>query len=169
MSAENPFAGWEVFNLIVGATSGALIGLQFVASAIAADNDSGDEPATNSATVAHFSAALTVCSLCGVPWHSEVIPQALWTVAGSSGMLYMIHVAKRLFHPRVIRPTAEDIAFHLVYPLIAYMALFVAGLVSLETGLFFSSFCALALMLVGIHNAYDAVMFQVFLRRRSRR
>lgn len=169
--SESPFAGWEVFNLIVGATAGALIGFQGLASALAADSDDGDEPATNAATVAHFSASLALCSLSGVPWAGETAPRVLWGICGLGGMLYVRSVAQRMQDPRAFGPDpdTEDLVFHLVLPFIAYLALSIASAWHLETGLFFVGLCALMLLLVGIHNAYDSVMFQVFLRKIRRK
>ena len=164
----NPYAGWEVFNLIVGATSGALIGFQGLASALAADTDDADEPPTNAATVAHFSASLALCSLCGVPWTDTVTPTPIWTAAGLAGMVYVLQVTTRMFQAGEVAPQVEDIAFHSVLPFTAYMALAVACLFCLPSALFLVGYACLTLLLIGIHNAYDSVMFQVFLRKMRR-
>jgi hypothetical protein len=67
----------------------------------------------------------------------------------------------------VYRPVFEDWLFHVLFPLAAYALLAIsaaeaqayAGPAQFEVGA-----AALVLLLVGIHNAWDAVMYTVLVR-----
>jgi hypothetical protein len=64
---------------------------------------------------------------------------------------------------------AEDWAFHIILPLIAYLLLAMMPLPSLayerET-LFAIGAGVLLLLFIGIHNAWDTIAYQVFVMRK---
>jgi ABC-type transport system involved in multi-copper enzyme maturation permease subunit len=85
MSAFMPeLAEWGTFYVIVGAASGALIGLQFVVMTLIADRP--PTPAAGAAfatlTIVHFGAALLLSALLRAPWQIITIAASLWGFIG---------------------------------------------------------------------------------------
>ncbi|MBS0471421.1 MAG: hypothetical protein JSR60_10145 [Proteobacteria bacterium] len=161
---------WDSFYVIVGASAGALIGLQFVLMTLIAERP---QPgivqvgrAFGTPTVVHFSTTLTLGALVRTPWPDAVY--AVWTSAavGLFGLTFMAMTVTRMWNQKVYRPDLEDLAFHVVLPLLAYGVLVgCVALAHVELALFGIGGSALLLLLVGIHNAWDAVDYQVYVQR----
>src|SRR5213595_717606 len=83
-AAAAPLAAWESFYVIVGSSSAALIGLQFVVIALLSETNmrrsSQEIDAFATPTILHFGAALLVSAIVSAPW------PALWSVALALGM-----------------------------------------------------------------------------------
>jgi hypothetical protein len=161
--------GWESFYVIVGAAAGALIGLQFVVVTLIAEKPPKDAANASAAfatpTIVHFSASLLLCALMRVPWPSFIYPAASWGVMGVGGLIYTGVVAWRMRNQAAYRPGFEDWVFHLALPALAYVLL--ASAASAARGqvtawLFAVGASALLLLFIGIHNAWDAVSYHVF-------
>ena len=168
----NPLAAWESFYVIVGSSAAALTGLQFVVITLAADTKSLGGEAELSAfgtpTIVHFCAALLISALLSAPWHS--LGRAAFTlgVGAFVGIIYAISVIRTARRQTGYKPVLEDWLWHAVFPLISYVAIFVAALTLRHDpveSLFSIGAIALFLLFIGIHNAWDAVTF--FARRRQ--
>jgi len=164
-------ARWDSFYVIVGSAAGALIGLQFVVMTLIAERpprrarDVG--PAFSTPTIVHFSAVLLLCAILRAPWDSEAAIAAACAVIGLSGTIYAALTGRRILRQDAYAPDLEDRLFHIVLPLLAYATLVVAGIVSLShlrEGLFVAGAAVLLLLFVGIHNAWDSVVYQVLTR-----
>jgi hypothetical protein len=168
--------GWESFYVIVGSSAGALIGLQFVVLTLIAEAPLGREDARAGAafatpTLVHFGAVLVVSAILSAPWEGIAAAAALWGMVGVGGVAYSIVVARRLRSQTAYKPVFEDWLFYLLLPLVAYAMLGAASCAawsSARPALFVVAAAALLLLLVGIHNAWDMVMYNVFVRRRER-
>src|SRR5207245_9694877 len=72
--ARSPLAAWESFYVIIGSSSAALIGLQFVVIALVAEmrrrSTMREIDAFGTPTIVHFSAVLVVSSIQSAPWPS---------------------------------------------------------------------------------------------------
>jgi hypothetical protein len=166
------FAQWGGFYGIVGSAAGALIGLQFVVLTLIAQRppiraaDAGAAFATP--TILHLAAVLLLSALQHVPWQTITAASAVWGLMGLSGVVYMVIVVARIRKQQVYQPELEDWIFHVVLPLAAYLFLalspFTARSQTRET-LFGLGTAALVLLFVGIHNAWDAVTYHVFVMR----
>lgn len=167
--------GWENFYIIVGPSAGALIGLQFVvitliaeATGVGRDAQAGGAFATPS--VVHFGVVLLLAAIASVPW-SGIAPVAiLWGLMGLYGMIYTVIVTRRLRAQTAYRPVIEDWSFHVLLPLAAYVALVVAAVAAHaheRPALFLVAAAALLLLFIGIHNAWDAVTYHVFVQKRE--
>ena len=162
-------AGWDSFYVIVGAAAGALIGLQFVVITLIADRPPEGAASAGAAfatpTVVHFSVSLLLCALMRVPWPSLVYPRASWGVVGAGGLVYTGVVAWRLSRQTAYRPGFEDWALHVVLPAATH-ALLVSGAFAAGEHIVAAQFAvaasALLLLFIGIHNAWDAVSYHVF-------
>ncbi len=166
-------AGWENFYVIVGSSAGALIGLQFVVmSLIASMPRARVNPQASGAfatpTVIHFGTVLGLAAILTAPWDGIGGPAILCGLVGFSGVIYMVLVIRRMRAQAAYRPEFEDWLFHVLLPLAAYLTLAVsayAGLSYLNDALFGAGAAVLLLLFAGIHNAWDAVTYHLFVQR----
>ena len=167
-------AVWDSFYVIVGAAAGALIGLQFVVVTLIAERprlraaEAGAAFATP--TIVHFASALLLSALLRAPWQTITIAAALWGLMGFSGVAYVVIVARRLRKQTVYQPEFEDWLFHAALPLAAYAILALSPFAApshTREALFGVGAAALLLLFIGIHNAWDAVVYHVFVNTRA--
>jgi hypothetical protein len=164
--ATLPLTAWESFYVIVGSSAAALTGLQFVIIALIAESrtrtTSREIAAFGSPTVVHFCAALFVSATLSAPWPS-LLGAGITTVGcGLAGATYAVVVARRARRQIVYKPVFEDWLWHVVLPLVAYTTLLVAGIMLRRItvpSLFVIGATALLLVYIGIHNAWDAVIY----------
>jgi len=167
--------GWENFYIIVGSSAGALIGLQFVVITLIADipavgADALAGNAFSTPSVVHFGSVLLLAAIVIAPWKGIAVVAILWGSMGLCGTVYVLIVARRMRLQTAYRPVFEDWLFHVLLPCLAYVLLAgsaVAAGVQTRPALFAVGAAALLLLFVGIHNAWDAVTYHVFVRRRD--
>jgi hypothetical protein len=167
-------SGWENFYVIVGSSAGALIGLQFVVITLIADRpiapdqgQAGDAFATP--TIVHFGAVLLLSAIVSAPWHGVASTAVLWGLLGLTGIVYEIIVARRMRMQTVYAPQFEDWLFHVLLPFAAYATLAGSAYTARSNvggTLFGVGAAALLLLFTGIHNAWDAVTYHVFVNKR---
>jgi hypothetical protein len=167
---------WNSFYVIVGSSAGALIGLQFVVLTLIAERphprmeEAGAAFATPS--VVHFSVVLLLSALMSAPWHALGILGLFWGLGGLGGVVYALIVARRLKTQKLYKPVFEDWLFHVVLPIAAYSMLAVSALMARAYGrpaMFLTGFATLVFLFVGIHNAWDAITWHVFVDRSGKR
>ena len=159
---------WDSFYEIVGSAAGALIGLQIVVMTLIAERpplrarEAGAAFATP--TIVHFGTALLMSALLRAPWQSITVPAALWDLISLSGATYAVVVAWRMRVQTAYHPEFEDWLFHAVLPLTAYVGLAFAAFAAVyhtRDGLFGVGAAPLLLLFIGIHNAWDSVVYLV--------
>ena len=166
---------WDSFYVIVGSSAGALVGLQFVVMTLMAERPTARTPEAGSAfatpTVLHFSSVLLLSALVRAPWGAIGPPAALWGLLGGAGATYSAIVARRMHRLRgVYRPVVEDWSFHVLLPFAGYVLLALSALAAplhARGALFGVGAAALLLLFSGIHNAWDAVAFLVYVQSRK--
>jgi hypothetical protein len=140
-------AEWDSFYVIVGSSAGALIGLLFVVL------------------------TLLLSALVRVPWPAVAMVAGVWGLVALGGILYVAVVARRMWGQFTIySPQAEDWLFHIALPLAAYGILAISAFWALQhlyAALFGIGAAALILLFSGIHNAWDAVSYHVFVATRG--
>jgi hypothetical protein len=169
-----PFTGWENFYVIVGSSAGALIGLQFVVVTLIAEIPvQGDVERAGSAfatpTVVHFGAVLLLAAVVSAPWRQPAGAEVVWGLMGLGGILYEFIVIRRMRVQNVYSPLFEDWLFYALLPLAAYAILAASACFApshLVGALFAAAAAALLLLFIGIHNAWDAVTYHVFIKQR---
>lgn len=171
-----PFNGWENFYVIIGSSAGALIGLQFVVITLIADMPSfrvdaqlGGAFATPS--VIHFCAVLLLSAIVTIPWNGINIISILWGLIGLCGIIHTIIVTRRMRKQTDYKPVFEDWLFHVLLPLSSYALLAVSAILSqtnLHRALYFVAAAALILLFTGIHNAWDAVTYHIYVVKNKR-
>ena len=156
-------SAWENFYVIVGSSGAALIGVQFVVIALIAGmrrRAAADViHAFATPTVVHLTGALLVSAIMSVPWTSLLPASAALATCGLAGLVYCALVVRRARRQSDYKPVWEDWLWYATVPCAAYAALALAGLFLRATTLaaFVVAGAALALLLVGIHNAWDSV------------
>jgi len=167
---EPLLAAWESFYVIVGSSAAALTGLQFVVITLGAERGLGSEDTTTSfatPTVVHFGAVLLMSGILSAPWHGTGWPVGLVALSGLVGCVYMVRVVRAARRQHHYQPVLEDIVWHWCLPATAYAALAICGIFRrhAEEDLFVVAGAALLLLFVGIHNAWDSVVFTAMRRR----
>ena len=163
------FSEWDSFYVIVGSSAGGLIGLQFVVLTLVAERpvprmkEAGAAFATPN--IVHFGAVLLISALLRVPWRTITSPATLWSIVGFSGLAYALIVGRRMRTQTAYRPVLEDWLFYCLLPLAAYAVLALSSFAAFSRtrgALFGVGGAALLLLFTGIHNAWDAVSYHVF-------
>jgi hypothetical protein len=168
----SPFTikAWESYYVIVGSSAGALTGLQFVVLTMIAEarrasgaRRGGESIAAfGSPNVVHFCAALLVSAICSAPWTGMGPPGIAIAICGACGLFYSLVVLRRTLRQQEYKPVLEDWIWHAVLPIASYAAL-VHGGWAIEHGspdtLYVIGAATLLLVFVGIHNAWDTVMY----------
>jgi hypothetical protein len=152
--------------LIIGAAAAALTGLQFVVIVLGAERGMlGGAHALGAfatPTIVHFSMVLLISGIVSAPWHTVAGPAFVLTAVAVGGLAYSILVVMRALRQEEYRPVLEDWLWHGVFPLASYVALLAAGLTLrryTDVSLFWIGGVSIALLFIGIHNAWDAVLY----------
>jgi hypothetical protein len=167
------FSEWESFYVIVGSSAGALIGLQFVVMTLIADTPTMQDmkrasSAFSTPNIVHFGAVLLLSAFVAAPWRGFAVVEDLWGTLGLAGVLYAFIVARRMRVQTAYKPEFEDWLFHALLPFAAYATLVgsaYASRLNVEKSLFGVGAAALSLLFIGIHNAWDAVTYNVMVLR----
>jgi hypothetical protein len=167
------FASWQNFYVIVGSSAGALTGLQFVvitlvAQARAAGNIR-DIHAFATPTVMQFCTALLLSALMTAPWQSVAVLGGCLAACGLAGTGYSFRI---VWHARnaAYQPEFEDWVWYVASPLLAHLVLVAAGVLicsATRWALVPVAADVLMFLLLGVHNAWDAVTF-IAVQHRSR-
>jgi hypothetical protein len=163
---------WNNFYVIVGSSTGALIGLQFVALTLVAQRPARDPQTLQNAssafatpTIIHFSSVLLVSGILSAPWRAVTNAAIAWGIVGACGVVYQLIVVRRMTRQTSYQPIFEDWLFHFVLPVAAYATLAISAPFAhthARGTLFAVAGAVLALLFSGIHNAWDAVTYHIF-------
>ena len=158
-------AEWESYYVIIGTSGAALIGIQFVVMTLIAGRPHRASleavDAFSTPTIVLFAGSLTVSAIMSAPWHSPVTASIVLAVCGFAGLLYSATVMQRALRQTDYKPVWQDWMWYVVLPSAAYATLVVqVGFLGSYTprALSFIAAAALALLLIGIHNAWDSVI-----------
>jgi hypothetical protein len=173
--------GWENFYVIVGSSAGALIGLQFVVITLIAGapmvrGTSGGMAqggaAFSTPSIVHYQVVLLLSAAISIPWEGITAVAVILGLTGLFGTAYSLNVARRMRIQTLYEPVFEDWLFHVLLPLASYVAVAVAGCVAhshVRPALFLVAAAVLVLLFIGIHNAWDAVMYHLINQRGEER
>lgn len=174
MTAHEMLAQWEAYYVIVGTSAGALTGLQFVVMALVAESQlsTGEHEISTfgTPTVFHFVATLLVSAALSAPWPTFIGPSIGMMILGLVGVVYAFIVARRAKRAKMYQPVLEDWVWHVVLPLVTYVLLVISGALLPRSGspaLFVLAGCALLLLGIGIHNAWDTVIYVAMRMKRD--
>jgi hypothetical protein len=159
---------WENFYVILGSSAAGLTGLMFVVITLIPERRAKDAVAQGalaafgSSTLVHFGAALVVSALLSAPW--DLVAQAGVAVAlcGLAGLGYGAVVLRRIRRQTHYETVREDWLWYVLSPLAAYGTLVAGGLIACRSpkpGLFAIGAATLGLVLLGVRNAWDSIVY----------
>jgi hypothetical protein len=159
---------WQSFYVMLGSSTAALIGLQFVVVALVANMRQLATASTIHAfgtpTVAHLGGTLIISAIMSAPWPSPVPVAVALTILGVGGVGYVVVIIRRVRRQVGYEPDLGDWLWYAVGPCGLYIALVVAGLMLLapcRVALFLVAGAALGLLLLGIRNSWDSITYVV--------
>ncbi len=165
---------WESFYVILGSSGAALTGLQFVVIALVAETEvrtgTREIDAFGTPTIVHFCTVLLLSAILSAPWTAlSSVALALGAI-GLSGVGYIAIIIRRARASTRYRPVLEDWLWHVVFPLVSHAAL-VAAAVALYRNhvgsLYVVATVCMVLLFIGIHNAWDTVVYIALVMPRS--
>jgi len=161
-----PLHEWDNFYVIVGSSAAALTGLQFVVVVLGAEveavRDAEAVDAFGTPTIVHFCVVLTIAALISVPGQTPYTLGSLLTLLGAGGIAYSTLTARRAKRQSNYQPVFEDWLWHAGFPFLAYAILFATGASTFRSpgaALYVVAAVAIALLFIGIHNAWDSVVY----------
>jgi hypothetical protein len=172
---------WQSFYVIVGSSAAALTGLTFIVISLAADDRDGASSASArlsglrvfvTPTAVHFGSALWLAALMSIPGQTQVSLEVLLAASGFAGLAYCASLfARMLARTLEYRPFVSDWLWSVVLPAAAYLALAAAGLMTPHrpsSALYAVGGVSMLLLLIGIHNAWDVVVWMTTERHARR-
>jgi len=173
-TAVLPFAGWESFYVIAGSSAAALTGLNFVVIALGTETretvpEAGIHAFTTP-TIVHFSFVLFVSAVLSAPWEWVRGAATCLGLGALAGLIYMCLITWHATRQTVYKPVLEDWLFHNVFPIGTYATMLIASLLLphyLSPASFVIAAASLMLLFVGIHNAWDSVVWMVMTKQTS--
>jgi hypothetical protein len=165
--ASSALKAWESFYVIVGSSAGALTGLQFIVMTLIAEagGSRGREEtisAFGTPNIVHFCAALLVSAIFSAPWGGLAPPGVAIAALGVAGLVYSVAVLRRARRQQNYTPVLEDWIWHAGLPILAYAGLLHSGIMLARVStdvLYVAGGAVLLLVFIGIHNAWDTVMY----------
>jgi hypothetical protein len=166
VSSAELIAPWHDFFVLIGTAAATLIGAMFVVVSIGIGFLSRDRSLAIrvflTTTVVHLSTVLFGCMLTLVPVLTPRSQAIIAGIAGLVGVGYSVHV---IWGFRQHRGTVlSDWFWYAVFPLAAYGVVAVAaglGLYDTTEGLDLFAAVLTALLVAGIRNAWDMLVFLV--------
>ncbi len=111
---------------------------------------------------------LGLSGILSAPWDTISTAAIVWGLVGPFGVVYIVIVARRMRVQIAYEPELEDWLLHVLLPVVAYVMLAASACAARShprESLFGVGAAALLLLVVGIHNAWDAVTYHLFLRK----
>jgi hypothetical protein len=162
-----PLAGWDNFYVIVGSSAGGLTGLTFVVIALIRDARRVRLLGLRTfvtPTIVHFGGVLALAAYLSMPHQHLLSLSAGLIVGGTAGVGYGALTGRNMYRQRTTDyvPVLEDWVWNVVLPSLAYAALVVLGFLvwhHTESTLFGVAALALALLFIGVRNAWDIAVW----------
>lgn len=164
---------WHEFYALLGTAAGTLVGLLFVAATVAAGVFPSDRQAPLriflSATVVHFSSVLIVSLILLAPIENWTLLGVVVLVCGLIGIAYYGLVCRDATRDGLMAAIdLEDRIRYAVLPVVTYLSEAVSGIMLASrwaAGCVVLAFSLTALLVVGIHNAWDITVWTITRRR----
>lgn len=163
---------WQSFYVMMGSSAAALTGLTFVVITLSAERRDGLGSARSqltglrifiTPTAVHFAAALWLSALMCIPGQTAVSLAVLLAATGSVGLIYCATLlAPMLDRSFDYKPFLSDWIWSALLPVATYLALAVTGILLMHhpaTSLYAVGGVVLLLLFIGIHNAWDVVVW----------
>jgi len=164
--------GWENFYVIVGSSAGGLTGLTFVVIALVRDVTREAVPTGVSTfvtpTIVHFGGVLALAAFLSMPHQRLGVLSAGFAAAGLGGVIYGIYLGTKMRRPfGPYLPVLEDWLWNVILPTLVYGGLLVMAVLLWYrpvAALYVVATLSLAMLFIGIHNAWDIAVWMTFNR-----
>jgi hypothetical protein len=159
--------GWENFYVIAGSSASGLTGLTFVVIALASDANmvrlSGLRTFITPIVI-HFGSVLWIASVLSIPGHTALSLAITLGVTGITLTSYSaVTIARMVTVMRTTyKPAAEDWIWNATLPLACCLALLATSALMFShaiTALYIVGIVTLAMLFIGIHNAWDLAVW----------
>lgn len=159
---------WQNFYILAGTASATLIGLIFIAISFGARLVPTQAESSVRAfvvpTVIHFGIVLSLSIFTLIPTYTALGLSAMLMMIGSVGIAYATGVLRqmRLHHRQQQALDAHHWWWHLLFPLLSYLSILVAGiglLMGLSWLLNALAVAVISLIVVGLRNTFDLMMW----------
>ncbi len=166
-----PLAGWDNFYVIVGSTAGGLTGLTFVVIALIRDSAQGVRPTGVGAfvtpTIVHFCGVLALAAFMSMPHQGALALCVGLALGGLAGVVYGCLIGTNMWRigsgGTAYIPVREDWIWNVIVPTLIYANLIAMAALIWERlarpALYSVAVSALALLFIGIRNAWDLVVW----------
>jgi hypothetical protein len=118
----------------------------------------------------HFGAVLLISAILSAPWHSLGNAGIVLAIVGAAGTLYVLNIVRHARRQKDYKPVLEDWLWHFTFPALTHATLLVAALFlgsHPAAALFWIGAVTVFLLFIGIHNAWDAVLFMALRQRQE--
>jgi len=166
-----PLAGWDNFYVIMGGAAGGLTGLTFVVITLIRESAQGVRltglGAFVTPTIVHFCGVLALAAFMSMPHQRAATLGVGLGIGGLAGVAYGILIGVNMGRVAASGlhyiPVREDWIWNVIVPTLAYAALIVMAVLIFDrvtvAALYGVAGLALALLLIGIRNAWDLVVW----------
>lgn len=166
-----PLAGWDNFYVIIGSSAGGLTGLTFVVVTLIRESGQGVQPAGvgtfMTPTIVHFCGVLALAAFMSMPHQSGATLSAGLALGGLAGVVYGCLIGVNMYRigAKAARyvPVREDWIWNVIVPTLVYAALVAMAVLIWDRltrqALYVVAVLALALLFVGIRNAWDLAVW----------
>lgn len=167
-----PLAEWANFYVIVGTSAGALTGLTFIVITISGGPGTRGDSAVMrlrglrafiTPTAIHFGSALWLSALLCIPGQTALSAALCVGATSVVGIFYSVRVLQLMVTIRSeYRPFVADWIWNIGLPALAYLCLLAAAFSMTShppQALYVVAGAALLLLTIGIHNAWDVVVW----------
>ncbi len=168
----SPLAGWDNFYVIVGSAASGLTGLTFVVIALIRDARNVRPTGLRAfvtPTIVHFGGVLALAAFLSMPHQRVATLSAGLVTGGLAGLGYGVFTGVNLSrHGAEYVPVREDWVWNVILPTLAYAALVLLGLLIWSRpaqALFGVAAVSLALLFIGIRNAWDIAIWMTTQRK----
>lgn len=171
---DSLLAGWESFYVIVGSSAGGLTGLTFVVIALAADRQKAREDGIRAFVtpiILHFGQVLALAAFLSMPHPSILALSIGFAAAGTLGLAWSgVILANIPRNSSDYEPVWEDWLWNVILPVLAYLLMLAAAVAvwhHTPGALYTIAVSTLALLFIGIHNAWDIAVWMTLARSRA--
>jgi hypothetical protein len=172
--ASRVLTPWHDVYVILGTAAAALIGIQFVVMTLIANRRQTTTvdavSAFGTSTLIQLVSTLLVSALMNVPWPSLLPAASALVICGSGGLAYGAIVIRSASRQTEYRPEWADWLWFALWPCVANTILLISAAClpwAAPPALFGLGAATLGLLLIGIHNAWDAITHLVVARTRG--
>jgi hypothetical protein len=168
---DSLLAGWENFYVITGSSAGGLTGLTFVVIALAADSSRVRVQGLRAFVtpiIVHFGVVLALAAFLSMPHQSILALSAGFAAIAAAGLIWSVVIVRNMpKQDSEYSPVAEDWIWNVILPGLVYVLILAMSYLvwhHVAGALYGMAAASLALLFIGIHNAWDIAVWMTLTR-----